>query len=81
MTISVEISMYPLQLDYGTPILQFIEKLKTYKELEIRSNTMSTQVFGEYGMVMDTIKKEMQSAFLTEDAVVMVMKFVNKDLK
>lgn len=73
--------MYPLNQEYGTPILQFIKRLKTYKDLEIRSNTMSTQVFGEYGMVMDVIKEEMKSAFLTEDAVVMVMKFVNKDLK
>jgi len=81
MNLSVEISMYPLNQEYGTPILQFIERLKSYKELEIRSNTMSTQIFGEYGMVMDVIKKEMKSTFLTEDAVVMVMKFVNKDLK
>ncbi len=81
MNLSVEISMYPLNQEYGTPILQFIERLKSYKDLEIRSNTMSTQVFGEYGMVMDVIKEEMQSAFLTEDAVVMVMKFINKDLR
>ena len=81
MNLSVEISMYPLNQEYGTPILQFIERLKSYKELEIRSNTMSTQVFGEYGMVMDVIKEEMKTAFLTEDAVVMVMKFINKDLK
>ena len=73
--------MYPLNQEYGTPILQFIERLKSYKELEIRSNTMSTQIFGEYGMVMDTIKEEMKSAFLTKDAIVMVMKFVNQDLK
>ncbi len=81
MNLSVEISMYPLNQEYGTPILQFIERLKSYKDLEIRSNTMSTQVFGEYGMVMDVIKEEMQSAFLKEDAVVMVMKFINKDLR
>lgn len=81
MNLSVEISMYPLNQEYGTPILQFIKQLKTYKGIEIRSNTMSTQVFGEYGMVMDVIKEEMKSAFLREDAVVMVMKFVNKDLK
>ncbi len=81
MSLSVEISMYPLNQEYGTPILKFIERLKTNKDLEIRSNTMSTQVFGEYGMVMDVIKEEMKSAFLTEDAVVMVMKFVNKELK
>jgi len=81
MSLSVEISMYPLNQEYGTPILQFIERLKPYKELEIRSNTMSTQIFGEYGMVMDIIKEEMKSAFLTKDTVVMVMKFVNQDLK
>lgn len=80
MKVSVEISMYPLLEEYGTPILQFIENLKAHKSLEIRTNTMSTQIFGDYGTVMDVIKTEMEAIFLTEDTVIMVVKFVNKNL-
>ena len=80
MKVSVEISMYPLLEEFGTPILKFIENLKENDSLEIKSNSMSTQIFGEYGTVMDVLKSEMEKVFLSEDTVVMVMKFVNKDL-
>jgi len=81
MKISVELSMYPLSEAYGTPILKFVEKLKSYEGLNVNTNTMSTQVFGPYELVMDVLKREMKSAFEDENAVVMVAKFVNLDLK
>ena len=73
--------MYPLSEAYGTPILKFVEKLKSYEGLTVNTNTMSTQVFGPYELVMDVLKREMKSAFEDENAVVMVAKFVNLDLK
>ena len=81
MKISVELSMYPLSEEYGTPILKFVEKLRSYEELTVITNTMSTQVFGPYELVMDVLTKEMKSAFEDENALVMVAKFVNIDLK
>ena len=80
MKVSIEISMYPLLEGYGTPILEFIDNLKKHNTLQVKSNTMSTQVFGDYGTIMDVLKSEMEKVFLTEDTVVMVMKFVNKNL-
>jgi len=80
MKISVEVSMYPLQKDYEKPILDFIAELNTYEDLQVQTNTMSTQIFGEYDVLMQAIQKEMKQAFLTEDTVLMVMKFANKDL-
>ncbi len=80
MKVSVEISMYPLLEEFGTPILEFIENLKGHESLEIKSNSMSTQIFGEYGTVMDVLQAEMEKVFLSNDTIVMVMKFVNKDL-
>ena len=80
MKISVEISMYPLLEEFGTPILEFIENLKRHDSLQVKSNSMSTQIFGEYGTVMAILKSEMEKVFLTEDTVVMVVKFVNKNL-
>ena len=80
MRASVEISMYPLSGNYESPILDFIEQLNTYDELEVRTNTMSTQIFGEYDILMQAIQKEMKRAFLSEKTVLMVMKIANQDL-
>lgn len=81
MNISVEMSMYPLAENYGTPILRFIERLKTHDGLTIHTNTMSTQIYGSYDLVMDVLKEEMKAAFEGENAVVMVVKLVNIDLR
>ncbi len=81
MKASVEISMYPLRTDYGTSILKFIERLRQNESLEIKTNNMSTQVFGEYDLLMSSLTREMKQSFLEEESVVIVMKVVNTDLK
>ena len=81
MKASIEISMYPLTEKYGTPILQFIHRLKEYPELEVRSNTMSTQVFGEYDDLMKIMTKEMKTTFEGVNETVMVFKIANLDLR
>ncbi|MFT4663523.1 MAG: hypothetical protein ACI8YQ_003178 [Polaribacter sp.] len=81
MTASLEISMYPLTPQYGTPILQFIERLKSYEALSVQSNTMSTQVFGPYDILLAALHKEMKTSFEEDHDVVMVMKIANLDLK
>lgn len=80
MRISVEISMYPLEPEYGTPILKFIRRLKSYENLEVVTNTMSSQIFGPYDEVMEALTREMKIAFEEDKTVVMVMKVVNIDL-
>ncbi len=81
MKTSVEISMYPLNREYGTPILKFIERLRQHEELEVQSNNMSTQIFGEFDKLMSILTKEMKQSFQEEDTAVMVMKVVNLDLR
>jgi uncharacterized protein YqgV (UPF0045/DUF77 family) len=81
MKISVEISKYPLQEEFGTPILSFIDRLKQYPELEVRTNSMSTQVFGDYDDMHRILQKEMRASFENPNTVVMVMKWVNADLR
>ncbi len=80
MKASVEISMYPLKTDFGTPILKFIDRLRQNEELDVLTNNMSTQVFGDYDVLMAALTKEMKQSFLEEGTVVMVMKVVNMDL-
>lgn len=81
MKLSIDISMYPLQKEYGPAILDFIARLETHHPtLTIRRNTLSTQVFGDYDALMDIMKKEIKTTFEALDTTVMVMKLVNEEL-
>lgn len=73
--------MYPLREDYGTPILRFIDRLRQHPGLTLHTNTMSTQVFGDYDAIMAALGQEMKVAFEAGDTTVMVMKIANLDLR
>ena len=80
MKLSAEMSLYPLEEKYEKPILQFIDTLKSNPNLTVKVNTMSTQVFGEFDIVLDELKMAMKSAFSEELARILVVKFINSDL-
>lgn len=79
MNISVEISYYPLNQEYVPPIRSFIDRLHQHPGLIIQTNGMSTQVFGEYSLVMDALKQEVGFSFENPHSV-FVMKIINADL-
>ena len=81
MKCSVEISMYPLYVNYIEPITFFIKRLKRHTFISLETNGMSTQVFGYYDNVMTAITKEMQNSFLLQQKVVFNMKVVNAHLQ
>jgi len=68
MDIGIEISLYPLQADFGTVIHQFIERLNSEGRLRVVSNSMSTQVFGPYDEVMETLRRELRTTFAGVEA-------------
>jgi hypothetical protein len=80
MRASVEISYYPLQPEFVTPILDFISRLRGYEEIETIKNGMSTQVFGEYARVMDILSREIGKSFDLPHSV-FILKIVNADLR
>lgn len=80
MKISVDISYYPLNEQYKPPIKAFIASLNENKNLVVRTNTMATQVFGEFDEVMSTIHHCMKQAFELPHSV-FVMKIINADLR
>ena len=80
MKVSVEISLYPLANDYIPPIKRFIERLNGYSTLRVITNTMSTQVFGEYGTVMQVLGEEMQTLHREVPKACFVMKVLGSDL-
>jgi uncharacterized protein YqgV (UPF0045/DUF77 family) len=80
MKISVDISYYPLKVEFRAPILDFIERLQSYKTIEISRNGMSTQVFGDFDEVMGILQKEIKRSFELPHSV-FVLKLVNADLQ
>jgi uncharacterized protein YqgV (UPF0045/DUF77 family) len=74
MDIGVEISLYPLHQDFIPPIQDFIDRLNTDPRLRIVTNSMSTQVFGDYDAVMPTLVRELRATFEANDKAVFVMK-------
>ena len=81
MVCSVEISMYPLKENFKPSIIAFIKNLRKYPFIKVNTNGMSTQVFGEYKRVMNSINTEMENTFLNENSVVFNLKVINSDLE
>lgn len=79
MNTSIDVSYYPLKDEYIHPILDFIDRLNKHKSLIIKTNGMSTQIFGEYFQVMEAITKEIHISFEIPHSV-FVLKIVNADL-
>lgn len=74
MRAAVEISMYPLTGDYRPPIQGFIDRLNTYPELQVRTNALSTQIWGPLPRVMAILADEMSRAAAGGPQPVFVMK-------
>lgn len=80
MKTSVEISYYPLKVEYIPHIKNFIERINTYSALTVRTNTMSTQIFGEYKDVMGALTAEIEKSFALPHSI-FVIKIINADLE
>lgn len=79
MKTSVEISYYPLNVEYIPPIKDFIERLNEHQQINVKTNGMSTQVFGEYLEVMSILTNEIQKSFELPHSV-FILKIINADL-
>jgi uncharacterized protein YqgV (UPF0045/DUF77 family) len=74
MRIAVDISLYPLEVDYVPPILDFIERLNRHEGLHVVTNAMSTQVAGEHQQVFAALEAETRASFASGGRAVFVMK-------
>jgi len=80
MNISVEISLYPLTEDYLEVVDGFIQQLRNDPELTIKVNDLSTQVFGEYQIVLSKVNAAMQTTHEKTPKAAFVMKVLNGHL-
>ena len=80
MKLSVEISKYPLHQDHIPFIKGFIDRVNAYEELKVITNTMSTQIFGDYDLVMQVISTEIKHSYEQFGKAIFVCKFISGDL-
>ncbi|MEW6989860.1 hypothetical protein AADZ91_04135 [Colwelliaceae bacterium 6441] len=77
MEISIEISLYPLaEEQFKSEIWAFIKKLRNVEGLQVITNGMSTQVFGEYDLAVSKVMAEIKQVHQTLDAAVFICKFI-----
>jgi len=58
--VGVEISLYPLAADYAASIKSFLARLHAVPGLKVVTTSLSTQVFGPYELVLETLAREMR---------------------
>tara|TARA_X000001036_G_scaffold357801_1_gene340156 strand:+ start:1011 stop:1184 length:174 start_codon:yes stop_codon:yes gene_type:complete len=56
MQVPIDISLYPLNKEFILPIDDFIDNLKRYKNIEVQTNPISTQLFGEFNDLIKIIE-------------------------
>lgn len=76
MHVAVELSLYPLTADYIPPILDFIARLNARPGLAVVTNSMSTQVSGEFDLVFEALQDEIRGSLAAGHRAVFVMKVI-----
>lgn len=80
MIVAIDISLYPLDKNFIPPITDFIARLNEYPTLTVTTNSMSTQIKGEYDLVMDIINQEIKETFENHDKSVFTIKILNNPI-
>lgn len=74
MHVAVELSLYPLTEQFVPPILDFIGRLRARPGLSVVTNSMSTQVSGDYDTVFEALGAEMRRTLEGDRRAVFVIK-------
>ena len=81
MNTSIDISLYPLADDYIPAIQDFIDRISSYDGITVLCNDLSTQLYGDYDKIMDSLKVEIKRSWDSYGAGVFVVKFLLEDLR
>lgn len=80
MQVAVDISLYPLDENFIPPIKNVIERLGQHPGIEIEYNRMSTQLRGEFDVVMPVLTKEIRTTFEDLPKAVFTIKILNNPI-
>lgn len=78
MKLTIDISLYPLTEEFIPVIKGFIVKMESYAGVSILRNNISTQVSGEYDVIMNLLQTELKEIFEIHKSV-FVVKFLSGD--
>jgi uncharacterized protein YqgV (UPF0045/DUF77 family) len=78
MNISIELTLLPLQNNFETVIIEFIQRLRT-SGFKVMENPLSTQIYGNYDELMPYLTQEIKSTFENEENIVLNIKMVKSD--
>jgi len=81
MKASVDISLYPLADEYIPAIKEFIERVQQYPEIVVVRNDLSTQLYGDYELIMDLLKVEVRLSWEKYGKSIFVIKLLRDDLR
>mgnify|MGYP001162391719 CR=1 FL=1 len=76
MELSAELSLYPLDGDVDTSVLAFIEDIVASDSVSVVTNSMSTQISGDWQAVMAAIDTALQRSAERAGRQVLVAKFL-----
>ena len=79
MKTTIEISNYPLDKEYESKILDFIERCEKYG-FKMKVTATCTQITGDYDEVMSLLQKEIKSSFEKYGKMIFVVKVLNGEL-
>lgn len=81
MKASVDISLYPLADETIPAIKEFIERVQQYPESAVVRNDLSTQLYGDYELIMDLLKVEVRLSWEKYGKSIFVIKLLRDDLR
>jgi uncharacterized protein YqgV (UPF0045/DUF77 family) len=77
MQVAVDISLYPLDENFIPPIKDIIDRLGQHDGVEVERNRMSTQLRGEFDVVIPALSEEIRTTFEDVPKAVFTIKILN----
>ena len=72
MQVTVEVSLYPLTEKFEQVVIDYIGQIKKTPGIKVEVNGLSTQVFGEYELVMKTMTEVNKNTFEQHRCVILM---------
>lgn len=80
MQVAVDISLYPLDAEFIPPIKNVIARLEARADILVEKNRMSTQLRGEFEVVMSALTEELRTTFEAVPKAVFAIKILNNPI-
>lgn len=79
--ITLDISYYTFTKEFLEQVQSFIDELNSFPKVEVFTNAVSTQVYGDFDDVMSAFKTTLKNHFQMFDDNAVVVKILNCDAR